>query len=98
METKTLTNRQDIRDWAAARAGVPVLRPGGEANEGILELAFGQQSYQEPDNAADPPVTSQTEILEWDEWFRLFEERNLALVVAADQPGRRDEFHQIIRR
>jgi hypothetical protein len=38
------------------------------------------------------------ELVEWDAWFKLFDERQLALVVAADQPGRREQFHEFIRR
>lgn len=98
METRTLTSLQEIRDWAASRAGVPVLRPGGENHEGVLELAFGQIAYQDTDEGADPLTDSTVEILEWEEWLRLFEERELALVVARDEPGRRDQFHEIVRR
>jgi hypothetical protein len=38
------------------------------------------------------------ELVEWDEWFRLFDEQELALVVAKDVPGQRDSFHEIVRR
>ena len=32
------------------------------------------------------------------EWFKRFDERELALVVARDVPGQRESFHEIVRR
>jgi len=96
-ETRVLTDHEEIRDWAAARAGQPVLRTlGSSQDKPVLAFAFGQQAYQDTDRGWDE--IGEVEIVEWDEWFRLFDERELALVVAEDVPGQREEFHEFIRR
>jgi len=96
-ETKVLTEHEEIRDWAAARAGQPALSDSGLADEEpVLRFAFGQHAYQDTDQGWDE--IGGVEIIEWDEWFRIFEERKLALVVSEDVPGRREEFHEFVRR
>ncbi|WP_028033677.1 hypothetical protein [Chelativorans sp. J32] len=96
-DTIVLTDHEEIRDWAAARAGQPVLRTlGTSQDEPVLGFSFGQQAYQDTDQGWDE--IGNVEIIEWDDWFRLFDERELALVVAEDVPGQREEFHEFIRR
>ncbi|WP_173934190.1 hypothetical protein [Chelativorans sp. Marseille-P2723] len=98
-KTRMLTDHQEIREWVEARAGQPALSEpalGTGHAQPILRLAFGQQAYQDQDEGWD--AIGQVEILEWDEWFRIFEERQLALVVEEEVPGRREEFHEFVRR
>ncbi|MDZ5699343.1 MULTISPECIES: hypothetical protein [Phyllobacteriaceae] len=98
-DTKTLTDHDAIRDWAAARAGQPALSDpaqGMSEAEPVLCFAFGQHAYQDTDQGWDE--IGEVDIIEWDEWFRIFEERQLALVVSEDVPGQREEFHQFVRR
>ena len=100
-ETTTLYSREEIRNWAAARAGMPALREADPAvhNEPVLHILFGQQAYQDQDMPSRPDSTQAGfQIIDWDAWFQLFQERQLALVVAVDPPGRRSTFHEIIRR
>ena len=99
-DTITLTNHDEIRSWAAARAGVPaIVDVSPEAGtQAMLRLVFGQNAYEDTDRPERPINAGGYELVEWDEWFKIFDDRQLALVVAADQPGRREEFHQIIRR
>jgi hypothetical protein len=99
-ETRVLTDHEEIRDWAAARAGIPALQGSDPAvhNQSVLRLVFGQQAYLDTDMPDRPPATGGLELIDWDEWFKLFDERELALVVAEEVPGLRDEFHEIIRR
>lgn len=99
-ETRTLTDHDEIRDWAAARAGIPALQESDAAinNTSVLRLVFGQQPYLDTDVPDRPETTGGLELIDWDEWFKLFDERELALVVGNEVPGRRDEFHEIVRR
>ena len=53
-------------------------------------------AYQDQDRAERPANAGGYELVEWDEWFKLFDERELALVVPKDVPGRRDSFHEIV--
>ncbi|WFP63908.1 hypothetical protein [Mesorhizobium sp. WSM4904] len=98
--TITLTDHDAIRSWAAARAGFPaVVDVSPEAGtQPMLRLVFGQTAYEDNDRPERPFNAGGYELVEWDEWFRIFDEQKLALVVATDEPGRREEFHHIIRR
>lgn len=100
MATITLVDREAIRDWAAARAGIPAIvdiSPAG-GTQPMLRLVFGQVAYQDQDQAERPPNAGGVELVEWDEWFSLFEESGLALVVNEDTPGVRDSFYELVRR
>ena len=98
-ETRTLVDRDEIKNWAAARIGSPAiwseLAVTGK-DEPVLRIVFDQHSYQDQDQGADRQGGLQ--LIEWDEWFKLFEERGLALVVGEEIPGARDEFHEIVAR
>lgn len=98
-ETRLLTNHDEIRDWAAARAGQPALNDpvlGTAETDPVLCFAFGQHAYQDTDRGAQP--MGGVQIIDWETWFRMFDERELALVVSEDVPGRREEFHEFVRR
>lgn len=99
-ETLTLTDHETIRDWAAARAGSPaIVDTSPEAGtQPMLRIVFGQQAYEDSENADRPMGAGGLELVEWDEWFRLFDENDLALVVARDQPGLREASYEMIRR
>jgi hypothetical protein len=100
MTTVTLTDRESIRDWAAARMGSPAvvdISPQG-GTQPMLRIVFDQAVYQDQDRAERPPNAGGVELVEWSEWFDLFEEAHLALVVNEDVPGRRENFYEIIRR
>jgi hypothetical protein len=99
-ETITLTDREEIRDWAAARMGFPAvvdISPEAGTQE-MLRIVFDQSAYQDQDRPERPANAGGYDLVEWDEWFRIFDERELAMVVEEDQPGRRTSFHKIIRR
>lgn len=99
-ETIMLTDHEAIRDWAAARAGSPAIvdvSPAG-GTQPMLRLVFGQHAYQDQDQAERAANAGGYELVEWSEWFKVFDEHRLALVVGEDVPGRRDSFHEIVRR
>lgn len=99
-DTVTLTDREAIRDWAAARMGSPAVADvSPEAGtQAMLRIVFDQAAYHDNDRAERPVNAGGFELVEWDEWFEQFEKAQLALVVAADQPGVRDSWHEIVRR
>ena len=98
-ETVTLTDHEAIRDWAAARAGFPAIVDVSAASgtQPMLRIVFGQHAYQEQSSAERPQNAGGIELVEWDEWFKVLDEGELAVVVAADRPGVRDSFHEIVR-
>lgn len=99
-ETTALTDHEDIRNWAAARMGFPAIidasAEGG--TQPVLRIVFDQAAYQDQDRPERPPNAGGYELVEWDEWFRLFDESQLALVVAKETPGRKDSYHELVRR
>jgi hypothetical protein len=99
-DTVTLTDHEEIRGWAAARMGVPAIvdRSAQPGTQAVLILVFDQQAYADQDRPERPPNAGGYELVEWDEWFEIFDEEQLALVVAKDVPGLRENFHEIIRR
>jgi len=98
--TVTLTEREAIREWAAARMGAPAIVDISPASgtQPMLMLVFDQIAYQDNDRAEDVQTAGGRSLVEWSEWFDIFDREGLALVVAADRPGIRDSWHQIIRR
>lgn len=99
-DTVTLTEHEAIRDWAAARAGSPAIVDVSAASgtQPMLRLVFDQHAYQDVDRAERPQNAGGIELVEWDEWFELFDRQELAVVVAEDTPGVRDSWHQITKR
>lgn len=99
-ETRALTDHDEIRDWVAARAGIPAMQEADPSvhNASVLRLVFGQHAYQDQDQPERPGTTGGLDLIDWDEWFTLFDERQLALVVSKEVPGQRNQFHDLIRR
>jgi hypothetical protein len=99
-ETVTLTDHDTIRDWAAARMGTPAIVDVSAASgtQPMLTLVFDQIAYQDQDRAERAQSSGGRELVEWSDWFEVFDKAELALVVAADQPGVRDSWHEIVRR
>lgn len=97
--TIMLVDHEAIRDWAAARAGSPAIQEATSAgDEQVLRIVFGQHAYEDEDRPERSEATGGIELVDWDEWFALFDKRRLALVVPEDVPGVRDEFHELVRR
>ncbi|QQR38036.1 hypothetical protein [Devosia rhizoryzae] len=83
--SNTTTDQDEIREWAEARDGHPVkVDTGGEG--GILRIDFGKPE----DNL---------EAIEWDEFFEIFDENNLAFLYqdkTAD--GSESRFNKFVNR
>ena len=99
-ETVTLTDHDDIRTWAAARMGFPAIIDisASSGTQPMLALVFDQAAYQDQDRAERLANSGGRELVEWSDWFEIFDREGLALVVARDRPGIRDSFHEIVRR
>ena len=99
-DTVTLTDHEAIRDWAAARMGAPVVVDTSpeSGTQAMLRIVFDQAAYQDQDRAERAANAGGFEFVEWDDWFKLFDEAQLAIVVGADRPGVRESSHHFIRR
>ncbi len=87
---KTTTDHETIRRWAEERQGTPstVTRTAREGEPGILRIDFPGFSGQGTLSA-----------IPWEEWFRKFDEMNLAFLYqerAAN--GKMSRFFKLVRR
>lgn len=82
--SETTTDHETIRNWAEARNGEPA-KVDADGEDGILRLAFGQD---------DDALVK----ISWDEWFRIFEENDLALVYQEETGGQKSQFNKIVSR
>jgi hypothetical protein len=62
-----LTDHEKIKEWAESRGGKPAKVRDVKGSGGILRFEF-----QDPDDKLEP--------IEWDEFFKIFEEHKLALL------------------
>lgn len=95
-----LTDHDAVRDWAAARMGFPAVvdisAEGGV--QPMLRLVFDQVAYQDQDRAERPQNAGGVELVEWSEWFEIFDQQGLALRVNEDTPGIRENFYELVKR
>ena len=70
-ETKTTTDHEEIRRWVEEHGGKPAIvrRTRGDDGEGILRIDCPGGTGEE-----------ELEQIDWEEWFRRFDEHNLAFV------------------
>jgi hypothetical protein len=87
---KTTTDHDEIRKWAEARNSKPstVKRTGNKEDPGILRLNF--PGYSGGDSLQEIP---------WDEWFKKFDEQNLALLYQEKtKSGEPSNFNKLVSR
>ncbi|ESW73044.1 hypothetical protein NKI32_19330 [Mesorhizobium sp. M0761] len=84
-QSQTTTNHDEIRKWAEERDGRPaVVRTKGAG--GILRIDFGK-----PEEAFEP--------VEWDEFFRIFDENDLAFLYQSKTgDGQTSRFNKFVER
>jgi hypothetical protein len=85
-----LTDHRRIREWAEARNAKPacVRGTGGKNDTGMIRLDFpgftGSETLQE---------------ISWDEWFKAFDENNLALLMQDETAdGTQSNFNKLVSR
>ena len=85
---KILTNRDEIRQWAEARGGNPMLMdtPDGTGTRTLLQLTFGQHAINTDGNEG-PVRIGGFQLVGWDEWFDALDKSQLALRVSDDPAG-----------
>lgn len=85
-----LIDHQEIRRWAEARRARPscVRRTGGKGDPGMIRLDFPGFSGRE----SLSPIS-------WDEWFKAFDENDLALMVQdRTARGQQSNFNKLVSR
>lgn len=96
---KILTNRDDIRQWAIARGGNPVLMevPAGSSSRTILQITFGQDALNAAGNQG-PDRVGGFQLVSWEEWFSALDENGLALRVSDDPSGGNEIEYEFVAR
>ena len=87
---RTLTDHDEIREWAEERGATPacVRGTGGEDDPGMIRLDF--PGYSGADSLEE---------IDWNEWFEQFDENNLALLVQDETAdGEQSNFNKLISR
>jgi hypothetical protein len=88
--TRILTDHDEIRRWAEERGAKPAAVKSTESDDdvGIIRLDFPGYSGEDT-----------LEEISWDEWFRKFDEKNLALVVQDKTAnGKPSNFNKLVSR
>lgn len=93
-----LFDHEGVRDWVGGRSGFPAIFYSSVTGGETLHLIFGQAAYQDDDRPERAPTSGGYDLVEWDEWFKLFDKQLLALVVAKEVPGERSDYYEIIPR
>ncbi|MBD0416530.1 hypothetical protein [Oryzicola mucosus] len=96
----TLTDHEAVRTWAAARMGSPAIVDISpeSGTQSMLRIVFDQAAYQDQDRPERPPNAGGYDLVEWDDWFEIFDREQLALVVPDEVPGGLDSSYEMIRR
>lgn len=89
-ESKKTSDRKAIKRWAEARKGVPAIVKGTEGGDGgVLRIHFPEASEND----------EKFEKIDWDQFFDVFEERNLAMLYQEEkESGEPSTFHKIVSR
>lgn len=88
----TTTDHNEIRKWAEARNAKPacVKGTGGKGDIGMLRLEFPNAP-----NADDEKLQP----ISWDDWFKKFDERSLALIYQDHTvSGEKSNFNKLVSR
>ncbi len=96
---KTLTQHDEIRQWAIARAGNPAIedRPTGLGGAPVLRIVFDQYAL----NSGESQYTDRPggfDLVDWSEWFEEFDAQGLGLLVEEERPGVLDDYYEFVPR
>ena len=86
--SKILTQAEEIRPWAEARGGNPLMmeQQSGTRTRLVLQIAFGQDALNTGESQGqDRP--GGFELVGWDEWIAALEQEKLAIRVSDDPSG-----------
>lgn len=97
--SRILTKPADIRQWAEARGGSPMLAelPDGTHTRPLLQLTFGQDALNADQNEG-PDRPGGMSLVSWEEWIAALESLKLALRVSDDPAGGREAEYDFVER
>jgi hypothetical protein len=88
-KTRTTTDHEEIRRWVEEHGGRPVIVRGTEDGDGgVLRIDF-------PGGAGEESL----EPVDWDDWFRIFDDRGLAFLYQQERADGEDStFFKVVSR
>jgi len=89
-ESHTTTDHEEIKSWVEEHDGTPALVRGTEAEDGsgVLRIDF-------PGGAGEDRL----EHVSWDDWFRTFDDRDLAFLYQSKKASGEDStFFKLVSR
>jgi hypothetical protein len=97
--SKVLRDITEIRQWAEARSGNPMMmdvpEPGGRSRA-LLQITFGQHALNAENNEGpDRPVPG-FELVSWDDWGAELNNQKLAVKVKDEVAGSLDNDFEFI--
>lgn len=97
---RILTDHAEIRQWAEARNGSPMLMdvPSGTGSRTLLQLTFGQHALNAQNNEGPDRAAGGYQLVNWDDWLAELERQQLALKVRDDRPGSLDNDFEFVSR
>ena len=97
--SKILNKAEDIRQWAEARGGNPLLMESqsGTRTRTVLQIAFGQDVLNTGESQGqDRP--GGFELVSWEDWIAALDREGLALRVSDDPSGGREAEYDFVPR
>jgi len=87
--SRITTDHDEIREWVDEHGGRPVRGPvlSAEGQYGTIEIDF---SGGRADRSLEP--------VDWDEWFRIFDDDQLALLIRDEDQGGDTRLFELVRR
>ena len=98
---RDLSTRQQIRDWAAARGGNPMLFDMPDPVSGtrqLLQITFGQHALNADGNEGPDRPAGGFRLVSWQEWFEEFDRQGLTMRVRDDDAGELDNDFEFVAR
>lgn len=98
---KVLSDLADIRQWAEARGGYPIMAdvpsPGGK-DQSLLGLTFDQHMLNAQNNEGPDRPGTHYDLVDWEAWYAAMKTQDLVLVVDDDMSeGRQIDYRFMSR-
>jgi hypothetical protein len=97
---RVLSKGDDIREWAEARGGSPMVAdiPDPTGDRMLLQISFGQHYLNADTNEGPDRATGGFRLVSWDEWLAELDRQDLAIKVNDDMPGVLDNDFRFVDR
>jgi hypothetical protein len=97
---RILSEGDDIREWAAARGGSPMVAdiPDPTGDRMLLQISFGQHFLNADMNEGPDRATGGFRLVSWDEWLAELDRQDLAIKINDEMPGVLDNDFRFVDR